>query len=136
VRFVSPYDLYLLCVIASMKIAGWSSSLRRGEFFAPGVAFTECRLSRRTRQLGEWNVTQTLGLIEAEIPNIAKKSCYEFWYDFFSLLPSGLRRPVRKAVELQGMEHLQRALRKGKGVILWESTSFGRRLWAKRLGNC
>jgi lauroyl/myristoyl acyltransferase len=34
---------------------------------------------------------------------------------------------------INGVEHLHRALEKGKGVILWESSGFGRRLLAKRI---
>lgn len=37
------------------------------------------------------------------------------------------------AAEFRGLERLQNALAKGKGVILWESQSFGKRVLAKRI---
>jgi len=36
-------------------------------------------------------------------------------------------------VELRGFEHLQKAIEKGKGIILWESSFFGKRILAKRI---
>jgi lauroyl/myristoyl acyltransferase len=132
-KFLTLYDLYLLCVIALMKIAGRSASFRLGRFLACTAGFTAWRLSRRRRRSRERNLAQTVNLSEAEIRHIVKKCFYEFWQGVFCLPSYGSRRPVRQPVELRGLEHLQKALMKGKGVILWESNSFGKRVLAKRV---
>lgn len=132
-KFLTPYDLYLLCVIALMKIAGRSASLRLGRFFARTAGFTAWRLSRQRRRSRERRLAQTVDLGEAAIRHIVKKCFYEFWQGVFSLPCHGSEGPASRPVELRGLEHLHKALEKGKGVILWESNSFGKRVLAKRI---
>ena len=78
-------------------------------------------------------MAQRLGVSETEVRQIVKKCFYEFWCGVFSLPCHRGRRSMRRAVELQGLENLQKALAKGKGVILWESHSFGKRVLAKHI---
>ena len=43
----------------------------------------------------------------------------------------GDRLPAAE-IEIRGLVHLQQALARGKGAILWESNGFSRRVQAKR----
>lgn len=132
-KFLTPYDLYLLCVIALRKIVDRSASPWLGRFFARIAGFTAWRLSRRRRRFRERKVAHALNISAAETRGIVKKCFYEFWHDVFSLPQDGIRRPDGQAAELRGLEHLEKALANGKGVILWESNSFGKRVLAKRI---
>jgi lauroyl/myristoyl acyltransferase len=130
-KFVTPYDIYLLCVIALIKVVDRSASPLLGRFFARTAALAAWRLSRRRRRSRSLSLARTLAVSEAEIPQIVKNCFYEFWYGVFSLPCHGGRRSMR--VELRGLENLHNAIAKGKGVILWESNSFGKRVLAKRI---
>src|SRR5262245_32448793 len=132
-RFLAVHDLYLLCVVALMKLADQSGSLRVRRFFASSIGYAAWKLSRRRRQSRERNLGQTLELSVAEIRGVVKNCFYEFWQAVFSLSCSGSRRPIHDEVELRGFEHLQKAVEKGKGIILWESSCFGKRIMAKRI---
>jgi lauroyl/myristoyl acyltransferase len=133
VKLIMLHDFYLLSLIGLMKIADGCSFLRLNDYFARLAAFAAFQFERRRRRLKEWNLSRTLELSKVEIRNVVKKSIYEFWYDVFSPLQFRNRKPVQKGVEVRGLERLQEALRNGKGIILWESTSFGRRVSAKRI---
>jgi len=116
-----------------VKLVDQSGSLGVRRFFARSVAYAAWGFSRRRRQSRERNLAQTLNLSVAEIGAVAKNCFYEFWQGVFSLSCSGSRRPIHAEVELRGFEHLQKAVEKGKGVILWESSFFGKRILAKRI---
>jgi lauroyl/myristoyl acyltransferase len=132
-KFLTRYDLYVLCVIALIKIVDRFSSPRLARYFAHTVALAAWWLSRRRRWSRSLSLARTLAVSEAETGRIVKKCFYEFWYGVFSLSCYGGGRSIRQEVDLRGLENLQKALSKGKGVILWESQSFGKRLLAKRI---
>ncbi len=64
---------------------------------------------------------------------IVKGAFYEFWRNMFSLLASRAEKGALGEIDVKGIEHLHRALEKGKGVILWESNGFGSRVVAKQV---
>jgi lauroyl/myristoyl acyltransferase len=66
------------------------------------------------------------------IERIVKGSFHGFWYEAFSLSPR-TKAFMPKDVKVQGLENLQKALEKGRGVILWESVFLGRRVLAKQM---
>src|SRR5262249_40025193 len=132
-KFLTVHDLYVLCVIALIKLADQSGSLGVRRFFARTVAYAAWRFSRRRRQSRERNLAQTVTLSEAEVRAIVRNCFYEFWQGVFSLSCSGSRRPMHAEVEFRGFEHLQKAAEKGKGIILWETGFFGKRILAKRI---
>ena len=134
-KLISFKDLYFLSVIVLVKTVSLSSSLKLRKFVASSIAFAAYRLSRNKRRLSEKNVFQAFDgkLRPSQIRRIVKQSFYEFWHDTLALLPSRRERDALKRVEFRGLEHLQGALRNKKGVILWESSFFGRRFLAKQL---
>jgi lauroyl/myristoyl acyltransferase len=132
-KFIGPYDLYLLLVMALIKLLNQCPFLRVKDFFTHAVAFMAFHLSRRGRRVKERALAQTLRLSEPAVRNIAKHAFYDFWSDIF--IGPSLRRDKKSGQvnEVQGIEHLKEALQKGRGVILWESSFFGRRVLAKRI---
>jgi lauroyl/myristoyl acyltransferase len=134
-KFTTVWDLYILFVIALIKAVNGVSSPKLKEFVIKSIAFSAYRLSKNKRRLTEKNLLQAFGgqLSEEQKRRIVEGTFYEFWQDTFSLLPSDAERDAIKEIKLQGVEHLQRAIKDGKGVILWESNSFCRRNLAKQI---
>ena len=132
-KLLTPRDFYLLCVIALIKIAERSAPLPLDRFFARTAGFTAWRLSKHRRRSRERSLARTVNVTEAEVRQVVKECFYEFWRGVFSLSRYGSRRPARRAVELRGLEHVRKALGRGKGIILWESNSFGKRVLAKHI---
>ena len=128
---VAPYDLYLLFVIALVTVVNRSRSLRLARFFARCAGLAAWWLSRRRRQSRERILAQTLGISAAETQRVVRRCFYEFWGNVFSLPQHENERSDGQIAELRGLEHLDNALAKGRGVILWESHSFGKRVLAK-----
>jgi KDO2-lipid IV(A) lauroyltransferase len=129
---IKPYDAYLLLVVGLIKIADGSRSFRLKRLLARAVATAAFRLSPRRRRIREEALSQILPHAKWEIRQLVKHSFFEFWYDIFSLTPSRAERNAAR-FEARGLKHLQKALDRGKGVILWESHFFGRRELAKRI---
>jgi lauroyl/myristoyl acyltransferase len=93
------------------------------------------RLPRRKRRIIEKNISMIFGenLDKRRKREIAKGNFYEFWNEVFSLSASSVERQSLKGTEICGLNYLHTALKKGNGVILWESNSFGVRSLAKRI---
>lgn len=132
-RFATPYDLYLLCVIVLLKAVNRSRSFRLARYLSRVAGLAAWQLSRRRGQSRERIFSQTLDISAADTKRLVKKSFYEFWDSVFSLPCCGIQRSDGRAAELRGLDHLKNALAKGRGVILWESHSFGKRVLAKRV---
>jgi KDO2-lipid IV(A) lauroyltransferase len=132
-NFLTAYDLYLILVCGLIKAADAWPCLGLRAVFARVAAFAAFQLARRRRRIREECVAQRLQLSGAELRQVVKQSFYEFWVEIFSLSPLGGNRAGKLDGDLQGVEHIQQALEKGKGVILWESSFFGRRVTAKRI---
>ena len=132
-KFIGPFDLYLLFVVALVKLLDQCPFLQVKKFFARVVAFMAFQLSRRRRRLKQRTVAQTLQVGEPEARNIVRHSFNDFWCDIFvdASPPGG--RTNGQVCEVRGIEHLKEALQKRRGVILWESAFFGRRVLAKRI---
>src|SRR6476646_4455858 len=65
----------------------------------------------------------------AASPSAASASSGRRWVDWVPAV--GERLPATE-IEIRGLVHLQQALARGKGAILWESNGFSRRVQAKR----
>lgn len=128
-------DLYFLSVIALIKTVNWFPSPKLKEFVTSGIAYGAYQLSKNKRRLTEKNVSDVFGhnLSEHRRREVVKGNFYEFWSEVFSLSVNSEEKATFRGAEIRGLEHLQAALSKGNGVILWESGSFGRRNLAKQI---
>ena len=109
-----------------------SAALRRAAIDA--LAHAAYRLSREKRRLIERNVAYAFagGIEPSETRRIAIGCFREFWQEMVDWVPAvGDRLPAAE-IEIRGLVHLQQALARGKGAILWESNGFSRRVQAKR----
>lgn len=134
-KFLRIRDLYPLFVIALIKIvSGFSFPLPK-KLLVKGAALAAYHFSRDKRRLIEKNLSKAFDekLSKNQRQEIIKGAFLEFWREIFSQLPSSQERAALKKVDIRGLEHLQRALGNGKGAILWESNSFGRRALSKQI---
>jgi lauroyl/myristoyl acyltransferase len=83
--------------------------------------------------LAQRGVAEVLELQGEARNEIVRTGFLAFWNDFFSHLPVPQEWELIKQSSLVGEEFLQEALKRGRGVILWESNSFGARNAAKQV---
>ncbi len=128
-------DLYFLLVVILIKSVSWSASPHLKTLLINTISFVAYHCSRTKRRLIESNVSTVFAgkLDEAQRRRIVKGSFRTFWQETFSLLPAPQELATLKQVPIQGIERLHQALKNGKGVILWESSSFGYRSLAKQI---
>jgi lauroyl/myristoyl acyltransferase len=128
-------DLYSLTVITLIKIvSGFPFSLLKG-LTLQSIVFAAYHVSKKKRHRMEKNLSEAFDgkLAEHQRREIVKGAFHEFWRETFSRWPTRQERAALKSAEIQGLEHLQRALRNGRGVILWESNAFGGRALSKQI---
>jgi lauroyl/myristoyl acyltransferase len=128
-----PVDLYFALVTALMESVRMTGSLTLGRLFSKAAATAAYGLSPVRRRQKERALALAFGSLERhEARRIVTGSFLNFWEDLF--LELGVERPERKGgALLEGEEHLDAALVRGNGAILWESNSFGRRALAKEI---
>jgi lauroyl/myristoyl acyltransferase len=109
-----------------------SAVLRRAAIGA--LARAAYRISRRKRRLIERNIACAFagGIEPSETRRIAIGCFREFWQEMVEWVPAVGNRLPAAEIEIRGLMHLQQALARGKGAILWESNGFSRRVQAKR----
>ena len=134
-QFVTAIDLYLLSVIALIRLGSLGCRLRIRSFLTRTAAVVSYRVSWTKRRLSEQNLSQAFSgqLSPDQLRSIVKSSFYQFWLEAFSIPQPRVSDEDRVQVEIRGLEHLQRAKDNGKGAILWESGYFGRRFFFKRI---
>ncbi len=134
-RFIHIRDLYLLFTILLIKTVSWSSSPKIREFAARSMASIAYHISREKRRLSLKNISEVFGkgLSDKQKHELVRANFYEFWSEIFSLPASGKDSSEFKTSEIRGLEYLQNALKRGRGAILWESNSFGRRNLSKQI---
>lgn len=134
-RLAAPIDLYFLSVIAIIRIVSWIPFRRARIAVARLLAELSYRLSRKKRAVIERAVVMALGerITSRELSRIVRGSLFDTWYELLVSVPNGIDRRVVENAQVVGWEHLERALARGRGVILWEMGSFGRRSWMKQI---
>jgi len=65
--------------------------------------------------------------------SIVKSSFHQFWLEAFSMRSPRYTSAPPTGFEIRGLGHLKGALKTGKGAILWQSNSFGRKFLAKQV---
>lgn len=134
-RFMTITDFYFLTVIAlinSVRLFPW---IHLKSFIVRCIVFTAYRVLKDKRQLSEQHLSEVFDrkFSKEDMKRIIERSFYEFWYDTFSHSPSSLQKTELAQADVRGVERLQMALKSGKGVILWESSTFGKRILAKQI---
>lgn len=134
-RLIQRRDLYMVAVIGVIEGVRLGSPrlLRPGAARAlGGLAY---RVSRQKRRRIERQLTYTFGesLGASRQRTIVQQSFVEFWDEMLCWSETALPRSVDAQAQLCGVEHLQAALARGRGAILWESNGFGKRLLSKQI---
>jgi lauroyl/myristoyl acyltransferase len=134
-HFMAVKDLYPLCVVGLLKVLRWRILTPTRNMTVRCVALAAYFISGDKKQLSEEHLRQAFGhrLSRREIKSIVRRSYYEYWCDIFCLLRSKKEMAALERAELKGVEHLQNALERKNGVILWESICFGRRFTGKQI---
>jgi lauroyl/myristoyl acyltransferase len=134
-RLLTVQDLYWLCVILIIRVAGWLPSLGARKAVTRGAAWLGYHSARNRRRAIEEHVTRAFGgeLSDAGRQRVVRTYFREYWREALSLLPTAPDRALLGQAHIQGWQHLQEALEAGRGVILWEASVFGSRNVAKRI---
>lgn len=119
-------DLYYLLVITLIFLVRLAPYHRLREALIDGAAGAAYLFSRAKRRRIERNLREALGNLDTgRRRRIVRGSLRGLWEDLFGA-------PERRA-EVRGLERLEAALARGKGVILWESNGLGRRAASKQI---
>lgn len=134
-KYVEIWDLYSLFVIALIKTANRFSAFFPKDLTVKSIAFAAYHFSKKKRRTIEKNLSEVFDgkLSKPRRREITKGAFHEFWRETFSKCLTRQERIALKSSEIQGLEHLKRALRNGRGAILWESNAFGRRTLSKQI---
>jgi lauroyl/myristoyl acyltransferase len=127
-------DVYHLGHFVVAESVGRLPSARLRARCIDGLAHIAHAVSRRKRGQIERSIDRAFAgrLGRAEIHRITVACFREFWQEMVDWVPTVNARLPAAEVEIRGLEHLQQALTRGKGAILWESNGFSRRVQAKR----
>jgi lauroyl/myristoyl acyltransferase len=132
-KLVALNDLYLLLALALVKATSRCSCDKAGNWLGRVIGLTAFLISRRKRLLASRSLSRVLGLRDAEMQRALRGSFICFWQDAFSHPPSRRSGAVQNVPRFRGRRYLEEALARQKGVILWESSSLGKRYLAKRI---
>lgn len=133
-RFATLSDFYLLAVMVWIEGLALFQSPRLNQWAARAISFIAYQLSRKKRHLLETNLQRAYAntMTRSEIDPLTRQVFFEFWDEMFCWAYRDVNALVARA-QIVGLEHLRDALARGRGVILWESGGFGKRVVAKQL---
>ena len=131
----TPIDLYFLIIITIVRVTSWFPYRSVRIAVARVLAGLSYHLSLSKRAAMKRAVTAALGdrLDDRELTRILKGSFYDLWLEVLGSKPNKIDAEAVTEAQVIGWNHLEDALAAGKGVILWESSGFGRRFWAKQI---
>jgi lauroyl/myristoyl acyltransferase len=127
------YDLYLLTVVAVMRLIEWSGSVWLRDSVAGWLGSAAYRISHRKRTRVEAGVRAALKPEPGVEARIVEGSFRSFWADLFALLLADQPERQVENAHIRGLRHLEEALQRGRGAILLESGNFGQRNLSKRV---
>jgi lauroyl/myristoyl acyltransferase len=128
-------DLNWLSTIIMIRIAGWIPSWRVRQPIINGAGWLGYVSSpkRRQRIAEHLAIAFDCRLSPEETDQIIREYFRGYWREAISLLPTAGDRAVLQQARIDGWEHLESALEKGKGAILWEASGFGSRNVSKHI---
>jgi lauroyl/myristoyl acyltransferase len=132
-KWMTMEDLYhgaVICLIQALAVIGAPGLVHVAACLAGGAAFHLSR-DKRDRLEAALNRWRGSSLGTRERRRLGQGVFIEAWREL--LFASEVERAVTRpsTAEVLGLEHLRSALAAGKGVILWESSAFGLRLFSK-----
>jgi lauroyl/myristoyl acyltransferase len=135
VKLLSFDNLQMLCLIGAASVFDRLGFPGLKGPIVSGATFAVWLMMRRRRRQSEENLSTAFDqqLSQCTKRQIVGDSFHEHVQEMLWFTPSAAERSVLRTTELHGLEHLQSALRDGRGVILWESNGFGRRDMLKRI---
>ena len=128
-------DPIVLSVIVLIKVVHWFPSSFASRLFVKGFAFIAHHLSKNKKRVIENHLLEMFDGKPDEVlkSEIVRGVFHEFWEEKFSVaLPRGEKRILR-GVDIRGIDRLEQAIEKGRGVILWESNAFSNRARSKQI---
>ncbi len=127
--WISVRDLYYLTAVGLGEMARFPG-LRKIVVGTAGLC--AYHLSRKKRRQIEASMSRShlAALAPAERRLIVRRVFHETWREI--LMWSQLHGSLPE-IDVHGLEHLRAGLARGRGVILWESNGFGRRLLSKHV---
>jgi KDO2-lipid IV(A) lauroyltransferase len=133
-RRIDATDLYLATVLTLLRVTETANSIALCERFAAVIGGTAARTSRRKYQNTLRALSDYFGTRHdaRTLRRIARQTFHTFWLDAFVLCQLDWRA-VLDAAQITGLEHLEHAHARGRGVILLENSYFGLRNLAKRI---
>jgi lauroyl/myristoyl acyltransferase len=128
-RLLKTKDLYWLCVILMIRGAGWIPWWRVRQAIASSAGWLGyAALAKWRKRTAEHLAAAFHDQLSAQQVDQITRECFrEYWREALSLLPTAGDRALLRQAEIQGWQHLEKALADGKGVILWEASVFGSR---------
>jgi len=134
-RLAAPIDLYFLAIISIIRATSWFPCRRVRIAVAKILAALSYNLSRNKRKAMSRAIAAALGDQPGQrgMVRIVKGSLYNLWLEILGSIPGRIDLIATGRAQIIGWEHLEHSLAAGKGAILWESGSFGRRFWAKQI---
>ena len=128
-RLLRIKDFYWLCVLVLIRIAGWTPARALRQAIANGAGWLGYLFlpQRRQRAAEHLAIAFNDQLSPKEADHIIREYFREYWREALALLPTAGDRALLRQAKIEGWEHLESALQKGKGAILWEASVFGSR---------
>ncbi len=128
-RLLRIKDLYWLCVLVMIRIAGWTPARALRQAIAECAGWLGYLVLPKRRQRSAEQLARAYGnqLSPQEVDHIIRECFREYWREALALLPTAADRALLRQARIEGWEHLESALQQGKGAILWEASVFGSR---------
>ena len=132
-RLVVSRDLYVLGLGLLLEVSGRFLGSREKALLPRGIGAAAFHLSRQKRIRSLEALSRVFpDLSSARREAICRRSFVSFWEDLFDLSPEWTAWSRLGSTSITGLDHLESALAKGRGTVLWESNGFGFRNHAKK----
>ncbi|HRR57564.1 MAG TPA: hypothetical protein P5057_11410, partial [Acidobacteriota bacterium] len=132
-RLMVSRDLYVLGLGLLLEVNGRFLECRGKSLLCRGIGAAAFHLSRQKRIQSLEALSRVFpDLSSARREAICRRSFVSFWEDLFDLSPEWTAWSRLGSTSVTGLDHLESAMAKGRGTVLWESNAFGFRNHAKK----